>query len=212
VDVHPPHQPIHTWRDFFIHLITITIGLLIALSLEGLVEMVHHHNLVNEARADLRSEMMSNHTRVAGNLAEVRADEARIGDDIKMLRAIQAGRKLKSSSSLTYAFRWNSLGNSAWKTAASSGALIYLDFESARDMAEVYSMQDDLVSSTALRLQRDHLLASAPILVQDDPTKSTKEALQLSLQRSADLFMDLKTLEQLLVELDQQYTQELAKL
>ena len=37
MDVHAPHEPIHTWRDFFIHLITITVGLLIAISLEGMV-------------------------------------------------------------------------------------------------------------------------------------------------------------------------------
>jgi len=212
MDVHPPHQPIHSWRDFFIHLITITIGLLIALSLEGLVEMVHHHNLVNEARADLRSELTANHSRVAGNLAEVRADENRIGANIKILRAIQAGSKLIGNNELTYDFRWNSFGNSAWKTAATSGALVYLDFENERHLADVYAVQDDIVSANAIRLQRDHSLAGAPMGVQDDITKTSKDALQLCLQRSADLLMDLRAMEQLLQQLDQEYMQELAKL
>jgi len=26
LDVHPPHKPAHTWRDFFIHIATIVIG------------------------------------------------------------------------------------------------------------------------------------------------------------------------------------------
>jgi hypothetical protein len=34
IEVHPPEEPLHGWRDFLIHLATITIGLLIALSLE----------------------------------------------------------------------------------------------------------------------------------------------------------------------------------
>ena len=34
LDIHPPHHAANTWRDFFIHIITIVIGLLIALSLD----------------------------------------------------------------------------------------------------------------------------------------------------------------------------------
>ena len=31
LEVHPPHQTVHTWRDFFIHVATICVGLLIAI-------------------------------------------------------------------------------------------------------------------------------------------------------------------------------------
>ena len=31
LDVHPPHHAANTWRDFFIHIATIVIGLLIAI-------------------------------------------------------------------------------------------------------------------------------------------------------------------------------------
>jgi hypothetical protein len=30
LDVHAPHEAVHTWRDFFIHIATIGLGLLIA--------------------------------------------------------------------------------------------------------------------------------------------------------------------------------------
>ena len=49
LDVHPPHNPTHTWRDFFIHIATIVIGLLIAIGLEQLVERIHHSNQAREA-------------------------------------------------------------------------------------------------------------------------------------------------------------------
>ena len=42
IDVHAPHGGLHTWKDFWIHLGTITLGLLIAISLEQSVEWVHH--------------------------------------------------------------------------------------------------------------------------------------------------------------------------
>lgn len=44
LDVHPPLHPTHSWRDFFIHIATICVGLLIAIALEQSVEALHHHH------------------------------------------------------------------------------------------------------------------------------------------------------------------------
>ena len=40
LDVHTPHEPIHTRKGFFIHIATICVGLLIAVGLEQSVEAV----------------------------------------------------------------------------------------------------------------------------------------------------------------------------
>jgi hypothetical protein len=53
LDVHPPHASAQTWRDFFIHIATIVIGLLIAVALEQTVEAVHHHHVRKELRESL---------------------------------------------------------------------------------------------------------------------------------------------------------------
>src|ERR1700685_1095367 len=61
LDVHAPHHA-NTWRDFFIHIATICVGLLIAVTLEQTVEAVHHHqqrkqllvSLDHDTRATLR--------------------------------------------------------------------------------------------------------------------------------------------------------------
>jgi hypothetical protein len=45
LDVHAPHQPIHTWKSFFIHIATIVVGLFIAVSLEQTVEFFHHRHV-----------------------------------------------------------------------------------------------------------------------------------------------------------------------
>jgi hypothetical protein len=50
LDVHPPHHAASTWRDFFIHIATIVIGLCIAVGIEQTVEFFHHHHLVRKAR------------------------------------------------------------------------------------------------------------------------------------------------------------------
>jgi hypothetical protein len=56
LDVHPPHAPTHTWKDFFIHIATITIGLLIAIGLEQTVEAIQRHNERAELRESLQHE------------------------------------------------------------------------------------------------------------------------------------------------------------
>jgi hypothetical protein len=56
LDVHPPHHPTHTWKDFFIHIATIVIGLLIAVGLEQTVEAIHHHREATDLRERLRVE------------------------------------------------------------------------------------------------------------------------------------------------------------
>jgi hypothetical protein len=56
MEVHPPHQPLHSWKDFWIHLGTITIGLLIAISLEQSVEKLHHLHQRHQLEEQLRGE------------------------------------------------------------------------------------------------------------------------------------------------------------
>jgi hypothetical protein len=56
IDVHPPHQATHTWRDFFIHIATISVGLLIAIGLEQSVEALHRLHERHVLEHDLRQE------------------------------------------------------------------------------------------------------------------------------------------------------------
>ena len=56
LDVHPPHNTPHTWRDFFIHIATIAVGLLIAVGLEQTVEAIHHQHQRTELRETLDRE------------------------------------------------------------------------------------------------------------------------------------------------------------
>ena len=53
LEVHAPHASVHTWKDFLIHIVTIVIGLLIAVALEQTVEFFHHRHEVAETRAAL---------------------------------------------------------------------------------------------------------------------------------------------------------------
>jgi hypothetical protein len=56
LDVHAPHESIHGWKDFFVHIATIVIGLLIAIGLEQTVEFFHHRHQAREGLELLRRE------------------------------------------------------------------------------------------------------------------------------------------------------------
>jgi hypothetical protein len=60
LDVHPAHHAATTWRDFFIHIATICVGLVIAVCLEQTVEAFHHLHQRHELQANLRDELRAN--------------------------------------------------------------------------------------------------------------------------------------------------------
>ncbi len=74
LDVHPPHHAASTWRDFFIHIATIVVGLLIAVGLEQLVDHFHRIHQLHQVEADLHDEVISNQEVGQRNLAQINRD------------------------------------------------------------------------------------------------------------------------------------------
>jgi hypothetical protein len=60
LDVHPPHEATHTWKDFFIHVATICVGLLIAIGLEQTVEAIHHRHQRHQLEEALKRDAEEN--------------------------------------------------------------------------------------------------------------------------------------------------------
>jgi hypothetical protein len=208
LDVHPPHERIRSWQDFFLHLTTITIGLFIALSLEGMVEWIHHRHLVHQARATIYKEMTDNRRLLADDLTSIKEDESRIAADIKLLTELRAGARFEHAS-LQYHVDWSSFADSAWRTAEATGALNYMDYETAQTLSEIYGQQH-IVTSRGLQVFDLQNRAIAPIYITGDPNLMSKDEIQLTLQRSADLLADLRGLGQLLVQFDLQLAGELS--
>jgi len=73
LDVHPPHSPTHTWKDFLIHIATIVVGLLIAIGLEQTVEAIHQHR----ERHELMEQLDAEHRQVLNNAEDTNASRAR---------------------------------------------------------------------------------------------------------------------------------------
>jgi hypothetical protein len=121
-----PRWPIRTVQEFLLHLLTITIGLFIALSLEAFIDSVHHRHLVRDARSNLRQEIQVNHKLYADNAQHIHANRSQLEHDIDQLRALRDGGRLDSAD-LSWSWDWISYGDSAWNTARESGAVPYMD-------------------------------------------------------------------------------------
>ena len=60
MDIHPPHHPIRSVRDFLLQIFTVTCGIIIALSLESLLVWNNDRELARVTRADFRAELTAN--------------------------------------------------------------------------------------------------------------------------------------------------------
>ena len=59
MEIHKPHAA-KTWREFLVELATITAGILIALTLEQVIEWQHASHRAREARENIRVEIADN--------------------------------------------------------------------------------------------------------------------------------------------------------
>ncbi len=98
MEVHPPHEPVHSWRDALVHIGIMTIGLFIALSLEGMIEYVHHKHLVREARENIRHELEENHQNAQQDVLYLGQSAEKIKAGLATLRYIQVHREAKGQS------------------------------------------------------------------------------------------------------------------
>ena len=202
MDIHPPHHPIETKRDFFLHLFTITCGLLIALALEGLVEVAHHHSLVVEARGNIRHEIEDNRKSTESDIKSVREDEARFQKNLQAERALRADPK--SHNSINSIFNWSSTEDAAWRTARDTGALAYMPYAEVQRYADLYGQQE-IANTTAIQLFRQQVEAVAPIFTEPDNSDLSPGEWDRMLHDTATVYIDLHSLEQILTQLRDQY-------
>jgi hypothetical protein len=171
LDVHPPGHTIYGMRDFFLHLLTITIGLLIALGLEASVEALHHRHQRIEAEATIRRELEENRRKVD---AAGHGIESELKGMIVILNYLEARQQGKPGdlTGATLSFSEGPLQDAAWRTAASTGVLSYMDYSTAEKYAKAYKEQD-LYETMQQQALDDYLQLGSFIPESFDPAKDT---------------------------------------
>jgi hypothetical protein len=140
VDIHPPHA-IHSWKDFGVQLITITAGILIALSLEGVRESIHDRALVREARENIQREIADNKREVDGELAGM-ADRTRKIDAAKRVADDLVKTRQSEAQQAELGLEFPTLSAASWQTAERTGALAHMDYAEVQKYAGLYAFQE----------------------------------------------------------------------
>jgi hypothetical protein len=184
LDVHVPHQTVHTWKDFFIHIATITIGLLIAISLEQTVEYLHHRHQAKEMAEKLRAESLANRRIVQFNIANcdqaisVIEQDMRVLENMKVFGEHVTPELIPIPRTITYY-----PSDSAWLTIKDSALLPIVDQTLVSNYWGVDAVQSSIVftsqESWNSRVQLDALLKMRT--VQQITAAQDRDALLLAL-------------------------------
>jgi hypothetical protein len=153
MDIHPSQGPIHSFKDFLFHLLTVVIGILIALSLEGLLDWHHHRMLLQEARSNLASEIRENRQRITKGLASAPDAESRLKATIEAIDSYRKNHDDRASK-LDWSFGLFPLYATAWSTAASTGAVSYMNYSEVQDYTRVYVVQEQFLSLQQRTLEK----------------------------------------------------------
>lgn len=144
LDVHPPHKFIHGTGEFFLHLFTITIGLLIAVGIEGAVTRYEHHKLAAEARETMTEEIRHNAANVKDALREIDDQRKRMNHNVEQVEAIQLDPKspVADNAKIDVGYGSTSFEHTAWRTAQATGALSYMPYDQAQKFSSIYAAVD----------------------------------------------------------------------
>jgi hypothetical protein len=206
MDVHAPHEPVHTWKDFLVHLSIVTIGLFIALMLEAGVEYWHHRHVVAEARANIREELENNHENAQKDIGYLSKNLKNVAGNIRTLREMETEPKAHGSLENTMSFA--SLDDAAWRTARDTGALAYMPYDEVQKYSDIYADQQAVNEKARTTADRE-FLALTPIVVANGPENVRTADFDVMLHENGASMIELCTLKQYVQQLDGQYIRAL---
>jgi len=135
VDLHVPEGPIRSLKDFLLHIVIVTIGILIALGLEQAVEAHHRAKLARDAIEGFRRELTSDMSDMDAVLEENPRVQSEIADWIANLSSANPHPMEKYPG-----VHFNILPTASWDTAMATQALSELSYEQAHLYATAYEL------------------------------------------------------------------------
>jgi hypothetical protein len=163
MEVHPPEHGIHSWRDFLVHMGTITLGLVIALGFEAAAEALHHHHQLLEARERIHAEIAENRKTIAHDHAFLQKSAAAMRANITLLDT--AGPL--DSSRLSFGWQWDGTESSAWQTAQATGALALMPYSEVQEFSGLYAQQGSVTDAAKDYIHAQEMLLQ-PLLRHGD--------------------------------------------
>jgi len=145
LDIHAPHEGIHSLNQYLLHMSTVVLGILIAIGLEQSVEAMHRAHERQELRESLQRDTDE----------AIRAAKNGEDADVPAIEWLNARRALIEDALATHPTLRDPVpraphvesvqpADPAWNAAKSSGMLSLL----TQDEVEVYSLADKLVEAS----------------------------------------------------------------
>jgi hypothetical protein len=202
-EIHLPYGKVHGVKDFFIHLLTITIGLLIALSLDGLVEYQHHRHLAREAEDGLRAEIAHNAQEIGRQRQMIKDGQNKLETTLKSLAEMRAHPHAKRGP-IYLLFGLGAFDDMAWKTAQNTGAITYMPYKDAQAFSNIYLEQEVYLRMVLLNAED---LGSADSLFISHPDDWVPSPAQIDMvtDRIGKVQFDLVILSSVVYTLDNTY-------
>ncbi len=191
LDVHPPHHAANTWRDFFIHIATIVLGLCIAVGLEQTVEYIHYRHQVRDTRAALQLEERQNIRRFALQTRWFRDEAPALRGNLATLLYLRAHPHAPAST-WPAAFDWHlstmPYGDAAWKTAQQDGVVEHMPPDEVQRYADIYIRlatirEYEIAERTAIETTRGFLIRDP------DPSHLTPAEVDKTLADMTDMLV-----------------------
>jgi hypothetical protein len=142
LDVHPAHHAASSWKEFFIHIATIVLGLLIAVGLEQAVEYFHHRREVAEVREELRGEREANKKSFTSETTHWRWETAELENNLMVLAYLQKHPGTpdeKLPGSLVWFHASAPSTQAVWDAAKNSGITSLMHREEVEQYEDTYN-------------------------------------------------------------------------
>jgi hypothetical protein len=181
LDVHAPHEDLHTWKSFFIHLATIVIGLLIAVSLEQTVEFFHHRQQVAEIRRSLAEERRINEVIFTSACNEFRRYAPILLGSLQTLTYLRTHLGAPPSQwpgRFSFYMLITRFQDSAWRTALQSAALAYMPRAEVRTYSDIYTRLAEVSDESLAEFHAVIGAKSFMLQITDPSTFNSEQSIQ----------------------------------
>ena len=143
----------YTASDYFFQFVIITVGVLIALLINGLVEWNRDRELVAEARTTIAQEIAANKKDLESSLSGLAIEKTRLEAAIRFASEMLATKET-TVNELQLHLNLADLSSTGWLTAARTGALGHMPYDEVQKYSRLYDLQDLFTDQQRRMLER----------------------------------------------------------
>jgi len=129
------HHPFTSVKDFILHILTISLGIALALGGESALEYRHHRELVAETREAFRNQIEDNRKAVTENLKALADTQSQLQSVLSLVDTDFTGARQMAISAR---HPFIDLDTDSWDPAVTTGALTYMNLGEVRQYSKIH--------------------------------------------------------------------------